>query len=65
MYQSASAEPPYFWALGSARNDDRSIEFLLEGTPTPVPIARTIPFDHMVDIATSWMSTGRLPDNVT
>jgi len=65
MYQSETGEPPYVWALGPHQDWDHDVTFLMGGTPTPVPVARTIPFDHMVDIATSWMSTGRLPDNVT
>ncbi len=64
MFQSAEADPPYLWALGPNRDFDHYIEFLMEGTPTPVPIARTIPFHEMVDIATSWMQNGRLPDTI-
>jgi len=59
-YSRCDGSPPYLMAV-ARRNvlEADEPEFMLGGTPTPIPAHFCMPFDDVIDIAVYFMETGR------
>jgi hypothetical protein len=64
MYMNKSGAPPYLWAIGGIERPGEYIEFDVEGTPTPIPMHRCLPFDKVIDIAAHYFKNEKLPEYV-
>ncbi len=64
MFARASGDPPYLWALGTSKDQEKDLEFDAGGTPTPVPIRRCLPFASVLEIVIHYFLSSELPQNV-
>src|SRR5262245_61939807 len=60
QHTGVSGLPPYLCATMGGASDRAEEEFMISGTPTPIPERFCIPFEKMVDIVLYFVREGKL-----